>query len=141
MGRFVGKIAVGGRLLEDAVGGTMREIEPGNAASAGRVAIPYAAEQLARAADAPIHLITESGLTLRVVLGRSEAVGDLYLVCDFDGEVEEGCDPTTFSILAYPDLRVTAPATATGAADDASDADVVVLPFRRPEPVRRSAGG
>lgn len=146
MGRFVGKIAVGGRLLDDAVGGMIHEGRPGEPASSGRLALPFAAEQLARSAsDLPIHLITEDGPTLRVVLGRSEAVGELYLACDFAGEVDdvEVASPSTFSILAYPDLRTPADSPAV-ADDDAEDRHAVVLAFpparREPRPACSDRG-
>lgn len=105
MGRFVGKMVVGGRLLDEAVGGSIDQDQAEAARLSGRVAVSHQAERLVRSSAGPIHLIAEGGPTLRVELGDSQAVGDLYVAFDFVGVVDEVGALPIFSIHAYSDLR------------------------------------
>ena len=140
MDRFVGKVSVGGRILDETIGGSI-EADPSAAlASTGRVALPRAAEQLVRTSIGPIRLITEGGPTFRVVLGRSQAVGDLYVAFDFDGRVDLHEELPVFSILAYPDLRE----ARDPEAEPVMDADPTLLAFtprRQDQPLARSDRG
>ena len=140
MGRFVGKMAVGGRLLDETIGGSIHEGRPGIAPPTGRVALSNQAEELVRSADVPIHLIAENGPTLRVVLGRSRAVGEIYIDFEFVGVEDDFGDRPIFSIRAYPDLRAANRPDDGGSTDLAeigSHADAIVLPFAPLDPARR----
>ncbi|WP_435016056.1 hypothetical protein TA3x_003616 [Tundrisphaera sp. TA3] len=140
MGRFVGKMLIGGRLLDEMIGGTIRHASPDSGRASGQVALPHAIEQLARSAKGPIHLITEGGPMFRVDLGRSQVVGELYVLFDFVGTVADSHHLPIFSILAYPDLRAEAAGEPdAGPADDDAD-EPVVLAFTPAERTRRRAG-
>ena len=136
MGRFVGKLAVGGRLLDEAIGGTIHDGCPNLAASSssGRVALSVASEDLIRATDGPIHLIADDGSTWRVDLGRSRSVGELYVAFDFIGIADDFGDRPIFSISAYSDLR--GPSLALEA-EDTPAAVATLLAFVPAEPGRR----